>query len=62
MIDFTTTRDYISNKIEMSLFVCKYHQQTTLSIYLAEAIFGRIQYYSFRVVFSCRGNKESWKL
>ena len=45
----------------MSLFVCQYLQQTTISVYLAEAIFGRIQYYSSRIVLSCRGNKESYE-
>lgn len=61
MIDFTTMKDCISNKTKMTLFVCQYLQQTALSIYLAEAIFGRIQYYSFRIVFSCRGNKEFYE-
>lgn len=35
--------------------------QPTLSIYLTEAIFSRIQYYPFRIMFSCRENKEHYE-
>lgn len=52
--------DYISNKVEMILFFSQYLQLTTLSVYSTEAIFGRIQYYSFRIDFNCRGNKEPY--
>lgn len=62
MIDFTTLRDYVSNKIEMTLFVRQYLQQPTLSMsFLAEAIVSRIQYHSFKIMFSCTGNKEPYE-
>lgn len=56
----STMKYYISNKIEMTLFVYQYLHQT-LFIYLAEAIFGRIQYYSFWTVLSHRETKESYE-